>query len=162
NAPPAPPAEIAKQLDELKESLTKRKQSFADFLKENGQTEAQLRSEIATRLQWIAFAKARLGDDVIKKYYDDNKTFFDKVAVRPSHILRRAPPTAKADDRQAAQNKLLALRQEIVAGKVDFAEAAKKYSECPSKNNGGDIGFFPYKFVVLEPFAKAAFAMKVG
>src|SRR5262249_15373551 len=55
-----------------------------------------------------------------------------------------------------------ALRQEIVAGKIDFAEAAKKHSDCPSKKDGGDIGFFPYKFMVLEPFAKAAFALKVG
>ena len=42
-------------------------------------------------------------------------------------------------------------------------EAAKKYSECPvSKVKGGDIGPFPYKFAVVEPFAKAAFSMKVG
>src|SRR5262245_50067215 len=51
NAPPAPPADIAKQLDELKEGLIKRKQSFEEFLKENGQTEQQVRIEIATRLQ---------------------------------------------------------------------------------------------------------------
>jgi peptidyl-prolyl cis-trans isomerase C len=162
NAPAVAPAEVAKQIQELKDSLTKRKQKLEDFLKESGQTEEQVRLEIVARLQWSAFAKARLGDDVIKKYYDENKTFFDKVAVRASHILLRVAPTAKAEDRQKAQTTLLTLRQEIMAGKLDFAEAAKKYSECPSKVNGGDIGFFPYKFVVLEPFAKAAFAMKVG
>ena len=49
-----------------------------------------------------------------------------------------------------------------MSGKLDFAEAARKYSDCPSKEKGGDIGTFPYKFVVVEPFAKAAFAMKKG
>jgi parvulin-like peptidyl-prolyl isomerase len=28
--------------------------------------------------------------------------------------------------------------------------------------NGGDIGFFPRKWAVAEPFAKAAFSLKVG
>src|SRR5439155_19305461 len=44
-----------------------------------------------------------------------------------------------------------------------FEEAATKYSECPvSKKKGGDIGPFPFKFAVVEPFAKAAFTAKVG
>jgi len=162
NAPAIPPAEVAKQLAELKDGLAKKNQKFEDFLKENGQTEQQIALEIAARLQWASYAKSRLPDDAIKKYYDANKYFFDKVAVRASHILLKVPPTAKEEEVKAAQARLEALRQELVAGKLDFAEAAKKHSDCPSKKDGGDIGFFPYKFVVLEPFAKAAFALKVG
>src|SRR5207253_8677424 len=91
-----------------------------------------------------------------------NKVLFDKVFVRASHILVKIGPTAPAAEKQNARAKLETVRQEIVAGKLDFAEAAKKYSDCPSKDKGGDIGPFPYKFVVVEPFAKAAFAMKKG
>ncbi len=54
------------------------------------------------------------------------------------------------------------IRQDVLANRLDFAEAAKRYSDCPSKDKGGDIGPFPYKFVVVEPFARAAFAMRKG
>jgi parvulin-like peptidyl-prolyl isomerase len=65
-------------------------------------------------------------------------------------------------DRQAAAAKLKALREQIIAGKLDFQEAVKKYSDCPSAATGGDIGYFPRKWAVAEPFAKTAFGMKVG
>jgi parvulin-like peptidyl-prolyl isomerase len=34
------------------------------------------------------------------------------------------------------------------------------YSQCPSAPEGGDIGYFPRKGAVEEPFAAAAFALK--
>ena len=161
-AKPATPAEIQKEIDDLQVALKKDKMSLQQFLTETNQTEAQLRSDIALQLQWRTYIATRVTEDTLKNYYAANKVFFDKVFVRASHILIKLPVTASAAERQAAQAKLLALRAEIVAGKIDFADAARKYSDCPSKKNGGDIGPFPYKFVVLEPFAKAAFAMKVG
>src|SRR5262249_58132443 len=95
-------------------------------------------------------------------YYNDFKDFFDGVTVKASHIVLRVPPTAPAPDVQAARQKLTDLRTQITGGKLDFGEAAKKNSQCPSAPGGGDIGYFPRKWVVDEPFAKAAFALKVG
>ncbi len=57
---------------------------------------------------------------------------------------------------------MLVWRQEILAGKTTFEEIAKKYSECPSKDKGGDIGQFTYLFAVVPEFAKTAFSLKVG
>jgi parvulin-like peptidyl-prolyl isomerase len=162
NAAPAGQADIEKDMNELAASLAKDKQTVADFLKMTGQTEAQLRADIAARLQYKNFVSPRLTDQAVKQYYDTNKIFFDKVQVRASHILLKVPANASQNDRQMLYNRALAIRQEIMNGQLQFADAAKKYSDCPSKENGGDIGMFPYKFVVLEPFAKAAFSMKVG
>jgi parvulin-like peptidyl-prolyl isomerase len=158
NAPPANPAQVNKEIEELKQHLAKDKKDLASFLKESHQTEAELRADLASRNQWMAYAKARISDAEIQHYYTENKTFFDKIIVRASHILLRVTPETKA----ATLAKLIALRADIVAGKVDFAAAAKQYSDCPSKSQGGDVGFFPCKFVMAEPFAKAAFALKVG
>jgi peptidyl-prolyl cis-trans isomerase C len=164
NAPPIQPAEIEKEVVDLREALKKEKQpmTLEDFLKTSGQTEAQLRADIASHLQWRAYVLPRLPEPTVKNYYDTNKVFFDKVFVRASHILIRLAPNAAPAERQAATQKLQAIRQEILAGKLKFEDAAKTYSDCPSKTNGGDIGPFPYKFAVLEPFAKAAFAMNIG
>ena len=78
--------------------------------------------------------------------------------VRASHILIRIPQSAKDIERQVARNKLRVLRQDILAGKIDFAEAARKHSQCPSSQDGGNIGYFFRKYTVQEPIAKAAFA----
>jgi parvulin-like peptidyl-prolyl isomerase len=162
NATPPSQQEVDKEIQELATALAKDKQSLPDFLKMSGQTEAQLRADIAARLQWKTFITPRLTDQVVKQYYDDNKVFFDKVLVRASHILLKVAPNATQNDKQLLYNRMVAIRQEIMTGKIQFQDAAKKYSECPSKENGGDIGLFPYKFAVAEPFARAAFSMKTG
>jgi peptidyl-prolyl cis-trans isomerase C len=68
--------------------------------------------------------------------------------VRCSHILVK--------DQARAQQ----LLDEIKNG-GDFAQLAKKNSECPSKANGGDLGAFSRGQMVAE-FDRAAFALEVN
>lgn len=153
-------ADFNKEITELQDVLKKQNKTLADFLRESKQTEDQLRQDIVARLQWKNYLRARYPEKDIGAYYQANKVFFDRIMVRASHILVKVPSTASASERQTARAKLETLRNEILAGKIAFTDAAKKYSDCPSKEKGGDIGPFPYKFVVVEPFAKAAFAVK--
>jgi parvulin-like peptidyl-prolyl isomerase len=162
NGPQLEANEVSKKLAELDESLKKQNKTIQDFLKESGQSEAQLRTNILNMLQWSTFVKQRLTDEDVKRYYEENKEYFDRIVVRASHIVFRVSAAASDTEREAVRAKLAALRQEIESGKIDFAEAAKKYSQCASAPSGGDIGYFPRKMTVEEPFAKAAFALKVG
>ncbi len=164
HGPKVEPAEVEKRLKELDVALGKQtpKKTRQDFYKETGLNEAQLRANVITGLQWASFVKEHLTDADLKRYFDENREFFDRVAVRASHIVLRVPPNASEVERQATRAKLENLRQEILSGKVDFAEAAKKHSQCTSAPNGGDIGYFQRKFIVDDAFAKAAFGLKVG
>ena len=56
-----------------------------------------------------------------------------------------------------ARSQLSNLRQDIVTGKIDFADAARKYSVCPSASKGGDLDYFPRKYAFHENFARVAF-----
>jgi parvulin-like peptidyl-prolyl isomerase len=160
---PASAAAIEGEVAELKTALAKKKSTLQEFLKDSNQSETQLRMDIAASLQWKAYIAARVNDDALKAYYEANKPFFDKVTVRASHILLKVAPTASEADKEAARNKLQAIRQEIMTGKLDFAEAAKRFSDCESKRDGGDLGNpFRCKFDVPEPFAQAAFSTQVG
>jgi parvulin-like peptidyl-prolyl isomerase len=157
-------AEVTQELNELVDVLKKQNppKTLEQFLREGKQTMEQLRADMISKLQWKAYLHKRLPDAAVKAYFDQNRIFFDKVMVRASHILVKVKANATPQEKQAAMNRIQAIRQEVMTGKVDFAEAAKKYSDCPSRTKGGDIGMFPYKFAVVEPFARVAFSMKIG
>lgn len=157
NAPPVEPSEITKHIAELETALKKDNKKLSDYLTENGMTDAQLRVQVINGLQWRDFTKARIKDADVAQYYKENKDFFDGVQVRASHILLRIPLNGGESEEKSARAKLLSIRQEIESGKITFADAAKKYSQCPSAPEGGDLGYFPRKFFIEEEFAKAAF-----
>ncbi len=86
----------------------------------------------------------------MKAYYEENKeSFVASEEVRAKHIL------------VAEEDKAKEIKEEITSGAKTFDEAAKEYSTCPSKEKGGDLGFFGKGRMVPE-FDKAAFELEVG
>ena len=79
--------------------------------------------------------------------------------VEPHQVLCQHILVKGSDD--AALDKIKAIRARIVAGEADFAEEAKKHSDCPSGAEGGSLGWFGRGMMVPE-FDKAAFEMKKG
>jgi peptidyl-prolyl cis-trans isomerase C len=53
------------------------------------------------------------------------------------------------------------LYDKIMKNEIEFVDAAKEYSQCPSKQNGGDLGMFPKGQMVPE-YDAVSFAMEVG
>ena len=97
-----------------------------------------------------------------------------KLDIRASHILVNCPEKATGKDTVNAFNKALSIRNEILSGKLTFAEAATKYSDDPSARdmvnpqngrlyygNMGDLGYFTV-FDLIYPFETAAYNTKVG
>jgi parvulin-like peptidyl-prolyl isomerase len=162
SAAPVTPAEIDGRVALITAELKKEKKTLADLFKEGDQTEAAFRADVVRTLQWEAYTKAKVSDADVERYYKENKDFFDKVMVRASHIVLRLPPNATDADKANAKEQLTNLRAQLVANKIDFAEAAKKYSQCPTAPNGGDVGLIPRKMAVDENFARAAFATPVN
>lgn len=160
NAPPVEPAEIEKQVNALIASLKTKNKSLVDYCKESHQTERQIRSGIDMTLRWNAYAAKKATDAELRKYYDENKDFFDKVTVKCSHIVFRVPIEAPAAERAEAEKRLKDIQQQVASGQMTFADAAKKFSQCPSGPKGGNLGYIHRKWMVEEPFAKAAFALQ--
>jgi len=86
--------------------------------------------------------------DEAKTYYETNGQLFQAPeSVQASHIL--------VDTEEKANE----VSKKIEEGS-DFADLAKEYSSCPSKENGGDLGFFEKGKMVPE-FENVAFEMDV-
>lgn len=163
HGPKVDASRIDEEISNLQKSLKSQNRTLADYLREQNQTEAQLRASMLLLLQLDRHVKEHTTDADMRKYYETNKDYFDKNRVRTSHIVLRLPSDASPAEREKAKLKLQAIRNEIVSGKLEFAKAAKDHSQCPSAPKGGDIDFIARKFQnVDEAFAKAAFALKVG
>jgi peptidyl-prolyl cis-trans isomerase C len=169
------PEEVAKRIADMKAEIAKEKKDYAAVLKDMDLTEAELKQHITADLRWDKYAEAQATDKVLRELFTANKDMFDGSMVRVRHILL-TPDAKDAKKVAAARAELVALKQKIEADVAKkpaadplarnkaledaFAAAAKEKSACPSKLQGGDVGWFDRAGVMVEPFAKAAFALK--
>ena len=108
------------------------------------------------------FAKnISLSDSETKEYYDKNPEQFKlPEQVKASHILIKVDRAAEEPVKKAAMEEMVKIQKRINNGE-DFAALAREYSQCPSSEKGGDLGFFG-RGQMVPPFEKAAFALKPG
>lgn len=79
-------------------------------------------------------------------YFNPN---LDVREVRASHVL------------VSTRKEALQIKKDIQSGNITFEEAAQRYSQCPSGQRGGDLGYFNRKQMV-QSFADTAFDLKIG
>jgi len=97
----------------------------------------------------------------VSDYYDDNLEMFkQEEEVRASHILFKVNREATEEEENKIKEKALSILERARAGE-DFAALAKEYSEGPTGEKGGDLGYFS-KGRMVKPFEEAAFALKKG
>jgi len=122
------------------------------------------------RIEFVSYSNDRfqeglaIDDAAVTEYYEANKekSFKQPFEVRARHILRRVDEKADEATKKAARDLLEGLRKRIVDEGADFAKLAAENSEdTGSKDAGGELGFFT-KGRMVEPFEKAAFALKPG
>ena len=166
----SPPADLDKQV-EFKMAQNKSKfASTAEFeaaLQASGITEKDL-TEISRKdivisnyIETKIVPSITVTDEEAKKFYDENKAQLgEEPQVRASHILIGVDAAATPEEKAKAKEKAVGILKEIKEGK-DFAAAAKSDSTCPSKDQGGDLGFFG-KGQMVPAFEQAAFSMKPG
>jgi peptidyl-prolyl cis-trans isomerase C len=158
-------AEVNAQLDAVKKGTTP--ENFANSLKQMNMTEPALKAYFASQLAVKKLLDKDLASKIVvtpeevKAFYDSNPDAFKTPEmVRASHILVKVDKTASAEEKAKALEMIKAIQKRIQSGE-DFAKVAKEVSDCPSKDNGGDLNFFQ-KGQMVPPFENAAFSMKPG
>ena len=106
--------------------------------------------------------KPYLEDNIIKERYLKEAYERTKTEVNVSHILARfGQRNPLPEDTIDAYNKIIQMRERIVAGE-SFEEVAKEASEDPSaQSNGGNLGWFTAFRMVYE-FENASYNTAVG
>ena len=120
-------------------------EAWQDALKQAGFSEDEYRDSIRTsllqqKLNQHFEDEADVSDEDILESAKTYAPYYDG-AKRSSHILFKVDDTSDADAMKAAKEKAQGVLEEINSGSIDFADAAKKYSDDSSAEKGGDVGW---------------------
>lgn len=142
-------------------------ENYKKALAAQGITETAFRKELekgARVNMLVSQACAHVADpteEEVAAFYEAHKAeYVEEPKVLCQHILVKCEDGDLPEKKDAALKKISEIRARIVAG-GDFAEEAKKHSDCPSGQEGGSLGWFGRGMMVPE-FDKAAFEMKKG
>ena len=155
-------AEIAKVIEQVggeenfKKALAAQNISEEDFRKEleKGARVNKLVEQACTGVE------EPTEQDVTDFYEAHKSEYVTEPKVLCQHILVKVEDNSTSDEKSAAFEKILAIKERIAAG-GNFAEEAEKNSDCPSGREGGSLGWFGPGMMVPE-FDKVAFEMKKG
>lgn len=99
-------------------------------------------------------------DDQIVSYINENLDTYND-ARRSSHILFKVADDATDEESAEVKAKAQEVLDKLNAGEVEFADAAKEYSEDSSADDGGDVGWDKLTTFVTE-YQDALSALSTG
>ena len=143
-------AAIKKQGEDPKKLLTK-----------IGYTPERMKSELGLTLAWQVHVRKTVTPEQMKEYYNQHRIEFDGTQLRARQIFLKSSKPIADQDIAEKREKLAQIRQQIVSKKISFADAAAKYSEAPTRSQGGDIGLFSWQGKLPAAVSQAAFALEV-
>jgi peptidyl-prolyl cis-trans isomerase C len=135
---------------------------LTDYLKENGVSN----EDIVFAVKLNKFKNMEIGQKAkptqkeISKFYNENlKTkFIENESVHVRHILVALGKDDSDKVKTQKKERIENLRKQLLNG-GNFAELAKKYSDCPSKEFGGDLSYIK-RGQMAKSFENAAFSQK--
>jgi len=143
-------------------------EAFQQQMTKVGISREQMVKDIEQQIKVTALVKEALaaaettvtGEEVSKFYQGNPDSFKSPEQVRAQHILLKINMDDTPEIKSQKRLELAGLSGRIQKG-ADFSKIAEEYSECPSKQQGGDLGFFE-RGRMVRPFEEAAFTLKVG
>lgn len=160
--------ELESALDDVRKQNKVDADQFEAMLRQEGFTVAQYREFIrkhVARLKLVNLkvrGKVKIADEDLKaEYLKFSRLEGEDPEIHARHILIKLEPKASEAEVQTAQAKAVAVAAEARQPGMDFVELAKKKSEGPSANEGGDLGFFR-RGVMVPEFERIAFNLKEG
>jgi peptidyl-prolyl cis-trans isomerase C len=119
--------------------------------------ERQLLRQQLVKQEILDKVKVNAGD--VQTFYNQNKDkYVEEEQVRARHILIRVPQEVSPEDDATLKRKADDTLKRAKQGE-DFAALASEISDDGSKENGGDLGFFP-RGRMVAPFEEAAFGLQ--
>ena len=131
--------------------LSDLRQYYDDMLREQFLRDRLIQTEIRNKIHIT-------DNDIYLFYLEEKENLPERdISYELAMILRLPRPSAETD--RLAQEKINDIKQRL-ENEEDFATLASEFSDCPSGQYGGDLGFFT-RGMMVEEFDRAAFALEI-
>jgi peptidyl-prolyl cis-trans isomerase SurA len=142
---------------ELQAALRANKLSYEEF-----RNRAREQVEKMVLIQREVRGKITIPDDQIRAYYKSHQAEFivKEERYRIAQILIATDEHSSTQDIVRARGRAMLIRTRLSEGQ-NFTDLAEKFSDDPSKSNGGDLGWFKPD-ELLDQIRDAVSQMKVG
>lgn len=154
--------EIEASITRLKEQVTARGLVFENFLAATGRTARDLDAQVALEIALDKFVRPQVTAAALAETFARNRRELDGTLLRVSHILLRPEAGGPDDAAPGLLDRAAVIRQQIIQGRLSFAEAARLHSAGPSRRQGGDLGWIGRDGPMHEGFASRAYALSKG
>lgn len=127
-----------RRLDELLALIERRGTTPEQLFSQLGLTQADVEQELRLSTAWELWVTAQVTSADLRRVFEQRRREYDGSRLHVRQIFRKATSSAEV---QTAQVLLQRVREELSTGKTRFADACVKWSEAPSKAQGGDVGW---------------------
>ena len=159
------PEEIEREVNQIRSNITGNQkdagQSLEKVLAAIGSNIGEFKRSIKHSLALGKYFNNKIDDKTLEKYFDGNKSLFNGESVKVCHILIDTRNMKIQEELSHTLEQIKSIKREIDKGAA-FDEMAKKYSNCPSAQNGGDLGFIQRKGNLAKSFLDTAFSLRTG
>jgi peptidyl-prolyl cis-trans isomerase C len=157
-----PAEEVDRRLELVKKVIEQGGGTYEDVLARIGLNESQMRDSLALPLAWNIHVQRTVTNAQVIEYFQAHRRELDGTKLAGAQIVKTLSEGANDEEWDAAKQKLQRVREEIGAGKVTFADAARMHSDSPSGEKGGDLGRFEYTGRLPVEITSVAFKLKPG
>lgn len=159
------PEEIEREIRQIKNTISDSQKddapSLEKILSSIGSDINEFKRSMKYSIALEKYFHKKLDDTALKTYFEENKGVFNGEAVKVSHILIDTRDMKSEKELAQALEQIKNIKKEIEQGGV-FEEIARKYSDCPTAQNGGNLGFIQRKGNFSTSFLDTAFSLKSG
>jgi peptidyl-prolyl cis-trans isomerase C len=140
-------------------------EEFAKYLKRRNLTIEEVRGSLRARvyvdeyLEEKGISEPQISEERIRETYNRNpESYSREETIEASHILIAVEGDGGVEEKEQASQKAEEIRKKVLKGK-NFAETAKKHSDCNSASGGGNLGYIKRGYMP-RAFDKVAFTME--
>jgi peptidyl-prolyl cis-trans isomerase C len=122
--------------------------------------ESEEEAAICTLLESQLEPRVPTEDDCIRYYQQNEARFHSPDRIRVRHILCAAA-VDDVDGRVATRLQAEAMIKQVQTDPMAFTELAMRHSDCPSKDQGGELGWLEHGQATPE-FDRQVFRLRIG
>ncbi|MFN3533257.1 MAG: peptidylprolyl isomerase [Candidatus Brocadia sp.] len=158
------PEEIEREVGQIRNNISGGQknafQSLEQILASIGSDIDEFKKSVKYSIALEKYFRNKFDDKIMKRFFEENKSVFNGEAVKVSHILIDTRNMKTQEEFSHALEQIKNIKREIDRG-ASFDEIAKKYSNCPSAQNGGNLGFIQRKGNFAKSFLDTAFSLRI-